>query len=90
MLKKFTGGIVFFFIATLLVYIVDKMIHNTFVVHSLNLPISVARIHDQEQNERAQASHVGTSRNANYMYRQPELNHANWDTSEALWQEELS
>lgn len=86
MLKKFKGGIAFFFLATLLVYFVDKMIQNTFVVHSLNLPMSVARIHDQEEDERAQASHLDTSRNANYMYRQPELNHVNWDTSEALQQ----
>jgi len=84
LLKKFTGGIVFLFFATLLVYVVEKMIHSTFVVHSLNLPMSVARIHDQEEDERIQASHVGTSRNVNFMYRQPELNHVNWETSEAL------
>ena len=49
-LKQFTElGIGFLLALTLLTYCVDKSIENTFVIHSLHLPISIARIHDEEE-----------------------------------------
>ena len=49
-LKKFAQlAVVFLFIMVIIVYCVDKSIENTFVVHSLYLPINIARIHDEEE-----------------------------------------
>ena len=49
-LKQFTElGIGFLLALTLLTYCVDKSIENTFVIHSLHLPISIARIRDEEE-----------------------------------------
>lgn len=33
----------------LVTYMVDTAITNTFVIHSLNLPITIARVHDEEE-----------------------------------------
>lgn len=52
-LKAYTTlGIVFFFVMVLVTYCVDRAVNNTFVVHSLHLPISIARIHDDEEVRR--------------------------------------
>lgn len=49
-LKKFPQMSVSFLIIMILVtVVVDKSIQNTFVSHSLNLPMTIARINDEEE-----------------------------------------
>lgn len=42
-------GLTFVFIMTIVTYCIDKSVENTFVIHSLHLPLMVARIHDEEE-----------------------------------------
>ena len=42
-------AIVFLVIMTIITYCVDKSVETTFALHSLHLPISMARIHDEEE-----------------------------------------
>ena len=42
-------GLIFFFIMIIITYSIDKSVENTFVINSLHLPISIARIHDEEE-----------------------------------------
>merc|ERR1712194_356926 len=42
-------GTTFVILMSLTAYGVDRSIKNTFVINSLNLPISIARIHDEEE-----------------------------------------
>ena len=85
-LKQFPrSGLAFFIIGLMAVFFTDRAIKSKFVVHSLHLPMSQARIHDTEEaaaliSETKQRS----DKKENFMYRSPELNHANWDTADAL------
>lgn len=42
-------GIAFLVTILILTYCVDKSVETTFAIHSLHLPISMARIHDEEE-----------------------------------------
>jgi hypothetical protein len=42
-------GTIFAVLMTLAIICVDRSVKNTFVDNSLNLPISIARIHDEEE-----------------------------------------
>lgn len=42
-------GIAFLFLMTIITYCVDKSVETTFAIHSLHLPMSMARIHDEEE-----------------------------------------
>lgn len=58
-LKKFAElALAFLFIMVIIVYCVDKSIENTFVVHSLHLPINIARIHDEEEVRKYTTSYI--------------------------------
>ena len=86
-LKHFPrSGVAFFMIGLMVIFYTDQAIKSKFVVHSLHLPLSQARIHDTEEavaliSETKQRS----GKKQNFMYRSPELNHANWDTIDALY-----
>jgi hypothetical protein len=49
-LKEFRSlAVGFFFTMIVITYCVSKSIESTFVIHSQHLPISIARIHDEEE-----------------------------------------
>jgi len=88
-----TTGIVLFFVMTLVVYCVDRAVKSTFVVHSLHLPISIARIHDDDEaaylleeadSLDAEESDAKLGGGEKFMYRHPILNQDNWN-SKPTW-----
>ncbi len=49
-LKQFPKlGLAFLVVMIIITYCVDKSVETTFAVHSLHLPMSMARIHDEEE-----------------------------------------
>jgi len=64
---------------------VDKAITNKFVIHSFNLPIKIARIHDEEEKALLKKSKIKRDGGENFMYRNPQLNHRNWDEKPFRW-----
>ena len=53
-------GVIFLFIMIIITYSIDKSVENTFVINSLHLPISIARIHDEEEVSNTIALHLCT------------------------------
>jgi len=85
-LKKFPQMSVSFLIIMILVtVVVDKSIQNTFVSHSLNLPMTIARINDEEEAALIQKSETKSDGGENFIYRHPMLNQANWDKRPFWW-----
>eukprot|EP00956_Cyclotella_meneghiniana_P042497 scaffold248505_cov58-Cyclotella_meneghiniana.AAC.1 len=63
----------------------NKAITNKFVIHSFNLPIKIARIHDEEEKALLKKSKIKRDGGENFMYRNPQLNHRNWDEKPFRW-----
>jgi len=79
LLKQYeTMGISFFFIMLLFTWGVDTSVTNTFVVNSLHLPISIARIHDEEESALLSESNLERDGGEKFMYRHPLLFQENW------------
>lgn len=84
-LKGFTTqGVALFFVMTLGTYCFDASVKNTFVVNSLHLPISIARIHDEEEVALIGNSKIQPDGGEKFMYRHPVLNQQNWN-KKATW-----
>mmetsp|Transcript_17144 Transcript_17144/g.37879 ORF Transcript_17144/g.37879 Transcript_17144/m.37879 type:complete len:1186 (-) Transcript_17144:79-3636(-) len=85
-LKQFPrSGVAFFIIGLSVIFFTDRAIKSKFVVHSLHLPMSKAIIHDTEEAAALISdTNKKSDKKENFMYRSPELNHANWDTAAAL------
>jgi len=64
---------------------VDKAITNTFVIHSFDLPIKIARNHDDEEIAFLEKSKLKKDGGENFMYRNPMLNQQNWDEKPFRW-----
>jgi len=80
-LKKYPEiGTPFFVVMTLITYCIDKSVTNTFVVNSLYLPISIARIHDIEEDELINSSNMDCEGGEKFMYHHPLLNQENWNS----------
>ena len=79
------SGAAFFIIGLTAIFFTDRAIKSNFVVHSLHLPMSKAIIHDKEEAAALiSETKMKSDKKENFMYRSPELNHANWDTADAL------
>ena len=63
-------GVIFLFIMIIITYSIDKSVENTFVINSLHLPISIARIHDEEE-----VSNTIDSFTSVYLYLIPHLSY---------------
>lgn len=83
--KRYKMGASFFLVMTLVTYCVDKAVENTFVIHSLHLPISVARIHEEEEVALLADKNVKPDGGENFMYRHPLLNQDNWNSYKPNW-----
>ncbi|KAL7445542.1 hypothetical protein ACHAXH_007831 [Discostella pseudostelligera] len=78
-LKQFPKlGLAFLVVMIIITYCVDKSVETTFAVHSLHLPMSMARIHDEEEVCLLEDSCMQSDGGENFMYRHPILKHENW------------
>ena len=59
-----------YIIMIIITYSIDKSVENTFVINSLHLPISIARIHDEEE-----VSNTIDSFTSVYLYLIPHLSY---------------
>jgi len=78
--RKGWAALAFIIVMTLFTYYIDKSVTNTFVVNSLNLPICIARIHDEEEAALLRESKMQFDGGENFMYRHPLLNQENWNS----------
>mmetsp|Transcript_26962 Transcript_26962/g.56923 ORF Transcript_26962/g.56923 Transcript_26962/m.56923 type:complete len:1388 (-) Transcript_26962:191-4354(-) len=79
--SKTMMALCFLVIMLAITYGVDSAMKKTFVIHSINLPISIARIHNEEMLSQSNLKSDGEE---NFMYRHPVLNQHNWDTIESI------
>jgi len=73
-----TMAIVFAVVMTLVTFFFDRAVSSSFVTNSLHLPISIARIHDQEEVALLSDARIQSDGGENFVYRHPILNQENW------------
>lgn len=79
-LKQFPRlAISFSVLMVLITSSVGKAINRNFGVHSQHLPISIARIHDEEVVALLEDPRMQKDGGENFLYRHPILKHDNWN-----------